>query len=154
MRVAIVYLSVHHGNTERVAKAIAEVLKASLFSPRQVDVEALHGYDLIGFGSGIYFQRHHRTLLDFVEGLPVFEGKKAFIFSTRGMGPAGLYHKPLRKRLLKKGFEVVGEFSCRGFDTVGPLKLFGGMNKGRPNEEDLEKARSFAERLKAEIEGG
>jgi hypothetical protein len=27
-------------------------------------------YDLIGFGSGIYYGKHHKTLLDFVAGLP------------------------------------------------------------------------------------
>jgi hypothetical protein len=29
------------------------------------------------------------------------------------------------------------EFCCRGWDTVGSLKLFGGINTGRPGENDL-----------------
>ncbi|HID11658.1 MAG TPA: flavodoxin [Candidatus Latescibacteria bacterium] len=154
MKSLIICISVHHGNTERVARAMAEVLGAEVVKPHQVEVEGLSNYDLIGFGSGIHFQRHHRAILGLVKKLPVLEGKKAFIFSTRGVGPVVLYHKPLRKKLLKRKLEVIGEFSCKGFNTVGPLKLFGGMNRGRPNEEDLEEAKAFAERLKAEIEGG
>jgi flavodoxin len=39
-------------------------------------------YDLIGFGSGIYGGKFHQTLIQFIEGLPTFAGKQAFIFST------------------------------------------------------------------------
>jgi len=53
----------------------------------------------------------------------------------------------LRKKLIEKGFNIVGEFSCKGFDTFGMLKYIGGINKNRPNEKDLEKAKSFAEEL-------
>jgi hypothetical protein len=42
----------------------------------------------------------------------------------------------------------VGDFSCNGWDTWGPLKLVGGTNKGRPNEQDLQEARVFARGLK------
>lgn len=78
--------------------------------------------------------------------------KKAFIFSTCG-GTHGKtfsvenFHKPLKTILTAKGFNIVGEFNCNGFDTVGPLKLFGGKSKGGPNEEDLRNAESFAENL-------
>ena len=46
--------------------------------------------------------------------------------------------------MLRRLSNVVGEFSCRGFDTVGPFKLIGGVNKGRPDERDLENAKKFA----------
>jgi len=49
---------------------------------------------------------------------------------------------------MNRGFSIVGDFSCKGWTTWGPLKLFGGTNKGRPNEEDLEEARVFARGLK------
>jgi hypothetical protein len=50
--------------------------------------------------------------------------------------------------LIGKGFTIIGEFSCKGFNTFGPLKLVGGINKGRPNESDLNKAENFARCLK------
>jgi hypothetical protein len=57
-------------------------------------------------------------------------------------------HAALREILLAKGYVVVGEFSCRGYNTNSFLKHFGGMNKGCPTEEDLKNARAFAERMK------
>ena len=146
IKTLIIYTSIHHSNTEKIAKAMAEILDADLLKPRKVDADALSKYDLIGFGSGIYFWKHHKSLLDLVDDLIVLN-KKAFVFSTRGIGPVWVYHRPLKKRLREKGFDIIGEFSCRGFDTVGPLKLIGGINKGRPNGKDLEHAENFAKSL-------
>jgi hypothetical protein len=42
---------------------------------------------------------------------------------------------------------IVDEFMCPGWNTNTFLKAFGGINKGRPNAEDLEKAREFARKL-------
>src|SRR5674536_205943 len=82
----IAYISVHHKNTEQVAKVMAEELGADLVSIGQTRPETLTGYDLIGFGSGIFYGKFHRTLLQFVEGLHTVTGTRAFIFSTSGDG--------------------------------------------------------------------
>jgi len=152
MKTLIVYESTHHGSTEKVAKVIADVLGARLVKPKELDISAVAEYDLLGFGSGIYMERHHKDLLSIVDRLPRHENKKAFIFSTSGAGERNIArnHKAMRKRLLGKGFTIVGEFSCRGFTDFGPLKLFRGVNKGRPNEGDLSKAKEFAKRLKGD----
>jgi flavodoxin len=151
MKALIIYISVHHGNTERVAKVMASILEAALLQVKQADANMLEQYDLIGFGSGIYFGKHHKSLLDFVETLPMFEHKKAFIFSTSGLRRIWLVHdfdKPLEDRLLRKGFDIIGKFSCRGLDTYRATKLVGGINKGRPNARDLQQAEDFARGLK------
>lgn len=148
MKTLIVCISVHHGNTKKVADVIANVLEAQVVSPRDVDVNALADYDVIGFGSGITYRKHYRTLLQFVGELPVLH-KKAFIFSTRGTKSLYSYRKALSDQLLAKGFEIIGEFSCRGFDTYGLLKLVGGIAKGQPNEQDLQHVREFAKKLQA-----
>jgi flavodoxin len=109
--------------------------------------ETPEAYDLIGFGSGIYFMKHHKTLLQFVESLPILTQKRAFVFSTSGDGKSK-HHAALKEKLVKHGFTIVDEFCCKGWDTVGPLKLFGGINKGRPDEKDLAAARAFAQGLK------
>lgn len=60
---------------------------------------------------------------DFAHDLPVF------IFTTPGLPfLAKLWHWPLKTVLAKKGYDVIGEFACRGFDTWGPLWLIGGLN--------------------------
>lgn len=147
MKTLIIYISVHHQNTEKVAKVMAEELDADLVPVMKAQSDTLAAYDLIGFGSGIYFMKHHKTLLRFVETLPAGTEKRAFIFSTSGDGKKKR-HASLKEKLVNQGFSIVDEFSCKGWDTWGPLKLFGGINKGRPNEEDLAGARVFALGLK------
>ena len=146
MKTLIVYTSVHHQNTEKVAKVMAEALEADLVPTMEAQPGMLAACDLVGFGSGIYFGKHHKTLLRFVETLPPVTQKRAFVFSTSGDGK--MHHAALREQLVNKGFVIVDEFCCRGWDTVGPLKLFGGINKGRPDGNDLAAARAFAQGLK------
>ena len=56
-------------------------------------------------------------------------------------------HSLLRQKLESKGYTIVGEFSCKGFNTNSFLKYFGGMNKDRPNSDDLKNAEEFALKL-------
>jgi flavodoxin len=150
MKVLMVYISVHHGNTEKVARTMANVLDADLAQVREANAAVLEQYDLIGFGSGIYFGRHHKSVLDFVDRLPVLRNKKAFVFSTSGLRRIPLVHdfdRPLKKKLQRKGFSVIADFSCRGLDTYRATGLVGGINRGRPNDEDLKRAEDFARDL-------
>ena len=39
--------------------------------------------------------------------------------------------------LEEKHADLIGTFSCKGYDTFGPFKLVGGIGKGRPNAKDL-----------------
>ena len=155
MKSQVVVFSFHHGNTEKVAQAIAKVLGASIRAPAQASPQELLGCDLVGFGSGIDSAKHYRPLLDFVDGLPQSSNGKAFIFSTCGI-PAALAsgetlarqvagnHSSLRQKLLDKGYTIIDEFGCVGFNTNSFLKLFGGLNRGRPNADDLRRAAEFA----------
>ncbi len=147
MKPAIIYKSVHHGNTMKIAEVMANSLEADLFDLKDVNKDIIKEYDLIGFGSGKYFGRPHKKLRKFVEELEDVDGKKAFVFSTSGGGkPMGW----LGKKLSKKGFNILGEFYCRGFDTYTLVKLIhrGGLNKGKPDEKDFENARNFVKNLK------
>ena len=145
----IIVKSYHHGNTAKIAAAIAEPLQAKVRDIETAVADSLEGYDLIGFGSGIYFGMFHPELKRLVRDLPNVEPRRpAFIFSTSGLPfLSRLWHLPLKRKLRKKGYDVVGEFRCAGFDTVGPLRLFGGINRGHPNERNLSRAREFAEAL-------
>ncbi len=148
MKTLIICSSIHHQNTLKIAQAMAGVLNASIIKTEDVKIEELKNYDLIGFGSGIYIWKHHLLLLHLADNLPEMN-KNCFIFSTSGDKNQNMqkWHKPLREKLIQKGFKVLDEFNCLGWDTIGPLKFFGGMNKGRPNEEDLNKAKEFARKL-------
>ena len=150
MKALIIYISIHQGNTKKIAEKIAEVLNAELLNPNEVDEKTLTEYDLIGFGSGIYMGKHHKSLLNLIDKLPDMKNKKAFIFSTSGMDSSSS-HGALKNKLLEKGFNIVEEFSCKGFDKWGPFKLIGGINKGRPNEKDIIEAENLANSLKEKI---
>lgn len=155
MEALLVLISVHHHNTEKLANVFARVLDAQIKTPRQVALEELQGYGLVGFGSGIYNAQHHRALLDLADKLPQVTNEKAFIFSTCGIPAIGMTeevvaenHATLREKLESKGYVIVDEFGCLGHNTNSFLKLFGGINKGRPNAQDLEHAEAFAQNLK------
>jgi flavodoxin len=149
MKTAIICHSYHHMNTEKIARRMAAVLDAKLMKPEEVDVNGLAEHDLIGFGSGIFFSKHHKSLLKLVDAMPETKGRKAFIFSTAGRGEPTMArnHRALRTRLEGKGFVIVGEFSSYAWDTFFLLRLIGGINKGRPNEDDLAKSEAFARDL-------
>ena len=154
--VLIVLESADNGATAKIARAIAGELEARIITPEQATADEIQKYDLVGFGSGIFSQRHHRALFDLADRLQVFAVKKAFIISTSGVSRQfALDHKtddthtPLREALQKKGFSIAGEFNCEGFNDNSFLRLFGGMNKGRPNAGDIENAKRFAAELKA-----
>ena len=154
MRTVLVLYSYHHQNTEKIAKVFTKVLDAEIKTPHQINIQELQGYDLIGFGSGIYGAKHHESLFNLVEMLPQVKNKKAFIFSTSAIANKAKVakdHSLLRKKLESKGYEIVGEFSCKGFNTNSFMKYFGGMNKGRPNAEDLKNAELFAQNIKNTI---
>ena len=155
MKALLIYISVHHGNTEKVARNMASILDADLVPVKQADASMLEQYDLIGFGSGVYYGKHHENLLGFVDRLPVVRNKKAFIFSTSGLRKMPLVHdfdKSLKERLRQKGFDIIGDFSCRGYDTSRAAMILGGINRGRPNVRDLRRAEDFARRIKNSLQ--
>ena len=151
MKSLLVVYSYHHNNTGKIANVIAEVLDAQIKTPQQIDPEELQEYSLVGFGSGIYGEKHHESVLDFADKLRQVTSKEAFIFSTAaftGEIKREEDHSNLRKKLESKGYKIVDEFQCEGFNTNSFMRFFGGMNKGRPNAVDLKNAEEFAQNLK------
>ena len=159
MKSLIVCYSFHHNNTQKVAEAMAKVLEAQIKTPQQTNPEELQQFHLVGFGSGIFGEKHHESLLELADKLPQVTDKKAFIFSTSFVGidslifgkVTGKFHTALREKLQSRGYNVVGEFNCKGFNTNRIYGRFGGMNKGRPNAKDLKHAEEFASKLKNSI---
>jgi flavodoxin len=156
----VVVFSYHHNNTEKIANACANVLGAEVKTPQQVTPEEIAKYDLVGFGSGIYSATFDPSVLDLADRLPQVSDKKVFLFSTYG-APAfianrefiGKNHEQIRKKLQVKGYTVIGEFGCAGWNTNSFLRFFGGLNKGRPNAEDLRNAEEFARSVKGKARG-
>ncbi|MGB9936490.1 MAG: flavodoxin family protein [Methanobacterium sp.] len=150
MKTAIIYKSVHRGNTKKIAEAMGEALGADLLDCDDVNTDIIEKYDLIGFGSRIYYYKPHKNLRKFVESMDNVENKKAFHFSTSGDGK---YFDWLEKNLSKKGYEVIGEFHCKGYYAYSLKRLLSrkGLNKGKPDEKDLKNAKDFVISLKEKL---
>ncbi|MCI2105792.1 MAG: flavodoxin family protein [Intestinimonas sp.] len=142
MKTVICYYSRHHGNTLKVLEAMAEGQDVEL-----IDVTApraavhLERYDAVGFASGIYYGKFHDNVTSFArQYLP--EGKDVFFIYTCGSKRDG-YTKVIAEAVTAKRANILGEYGCRGYDTFGPFKLVGGIAKGHPNADELQKAREF-----------
>jgi flavodoxin len=136
---AIIYASVHHGNTKKVVEAIAKECNVELIDATQVKEKDLRGYDAVGFASGIYYSKFHQSVLNFASvNLP--QDKKVFYICTNG-GNAS--YKSIEEIAKRKNAIEIGRFSCKGYDTFGPFKLVGGLAKGHPDENDLKNAVEF-----------
>jgi flavodoxin len=151
-KMLIILYSGNKGNTRKLANAIADEITAVIYEPGESGIipDDIENYELIGFGSGIFSEKHHALLLEFAKNMPAVENKAAFIFSTCGVYSDEYMdnnHKALSDILLGKGFTISGEFSCPGHNTNSFLRLFGGINKDRPNKKDLENATDFAHKL-------
>ena len=144
MKTAIIYYSAHHGNTRKLAEAIAQGRDVTLIDALAAKSADLSGYDLIGFASGIYFGKFHRSVVEFAKNnLP--QGKKVFFLSTYG-GSNGT--RAIEEAVKVKDARIVGSFGCKGYDTFGPFRLVGGIAKGHPDEADLKNARDFFDGLR------
>ena len=70
------------------------------------------------------------------------QGKAVFFVYTYGIAK-GTGAKEITKVSREKSARILGEFSCRGYNTFGPFKLMGGSGKGRPTQEDFHRAGDF-----------
>lgn len=141
MKTLICYYSRHHGNTRKVLEAIAQEGEVDLVDVTTRQSVSWDEYDCIGFASGIYGFEFQKAVTEYArQYLP--KGKPVFFVYTYG-GAKGTGAKAVEDVAREKGCPVLGEFSCKGYDTFGPFKLMGGIAKGHPDAQDLENARSF-----------
>lgn len=145
MKTAVVYYSKHHENTKKILDFLCRDNDITLIDASETNCENLSDYDLIGFASGIYYSKFHKSVLKFAENnLPA--NKKVFFLYTYGAKKDG-YTKAVREAVGKKSADILGEFGCFGFNTYGPFKLIGGIAKGHPDNTDYENALSFFKSL-------
>ncbi len=141
MRSIIIYASTHHGNTKKLVDAIANECEIEVVDVTKIKEKDLKEYDLIGVASGIFYTKFAAPVLGFASvNLPM--NKDVFFIATAGNTNKGNF-KSIEAIANEKKCNVVGRFQCKGFDTYGPMKLIGGINKDRPNEEDLKSAVDF-----------
>jgi len=140
MKVAIAYYSKHHGNTKKLLDAIKNLGHIELINVDKCKKADLSDYDIIGFASGIYYGKFSNDVIEFAKNnLP--SEKKVFLINTYGFRRD--YTKEIKQIITEKSCQLIGTYGCRGFDTYGPFKLFGGIAKGHPNESEVKGAVEF-----------
>lgn len=139
MKTAIIYASVHHGNTKKIVDAIAKENEIEVIDATQITEKNLAEYDRIGFASGIYYSKFHKSVLKFADA-NLQEHQEVFLICTYGGNAA---FRSIEDIVNRKHGKVIGKFACKGYDTYGPFKLIGGVAKGHPDEKDLADAVRF-----------
>ncbi|MFX0043688.1 MAG: flavodoxin family protein, partial [Candidatus Hodarchaeota archaeon] len=156
------------GNTEKVAISMKEALtseEVDLIPVKDVDPTNLSSYDLIFLGSGVYASRIHNSVVNLIKNTPSLSSKFAFFCTHQSLV---FYQKPfdkINKILEKNDCKALGTFDCVGENLGIPKETQMAMLnrlpedqrkkaeedwikvKGRPNKEDLEKAKSFAKTI-------
>ena len=141
----IIYASTHQGNTFKIVKAISEKHKVDLIDATKHFSANLSEYNLIGFASGIDFGKFYPQVEQFMDkNLP--ENKNVFFMYTCAK-PNNRFTSKVKRLALEKNAHIVGEFGCKGYNTYGPLKIIGGMNKSHPDEKDINNTLAFYEHI-------
>ena len=144
-KAVIVYASTHHQNTYKLVKAVAKRFDVTLIDAAKQHYADLSAYDMIGFASGIDFGKFYPAVEQFLENnLP--ENKQIFFIYTCAK-TSNKFTQSIKEKALKKHAIIMGEYGCKGYNTYGPLKLIGGINKNHPSDDEINDAVSFFESL-------
>ena len=166
MKILITYFS-QTGNTEKIAQSICEGCKSEevdIKPIKEVGPSTLSDYDLVFLGSGIYASRVSKSLADLIDATTELPPKFVFFNTHASKKPYQDGFRVVKKKIEEKS-EIVAEFDCCG-DNIGvpeamrnamleklppekrkEAELHQQWLKGRPNAEDLENAKEFAQSL-------
>ncbi len=144
MKTIILYESHHHGNTEKLVKALAQGRDVEAVSVENAGDMDLESYDLIGFASGIDFGKFYPAVVAMAKKLP--EHKRVFALYTCGMCKEKMGEE-IQQIAEERQCTFVGKFGCKGYNTYGPWKVIGGINKVHPDDTDISNGARFLEGL-------
>ena len=161
MKTAVFYGSTL-GDTERVAKMVADQMGADLFTAG-AGLDKVMDYDLILMGSSTWgwgeLQDDWNTAIDELKGANL-SGKKVGVFGTGDqMGYADTYCDALgiiAEAAVEAGAEIIGKTSREGYDFSDSRALEGDQLVGLAidvnNQDNLteERVAAWAEKIKAE----
>jgi len=167
MKILVCYFS-NTGNTEKVARSIAEGLEdevVEVLKVEDVDPLSLKNYDLVVLGSGIYGGKLNKKVIDFMKLVIEYPPKFAFFNTHQSATSYQKAFKRIRGKIEENQSKVVGEFDCVGENLGMPKETILGMlvklppeekkrqeailekTVGHPDEQDLNNAKSFGKSL-------
>jgi len=168
LKILITYYS-GTGNTEKVAKAMNEVITGhdvDLLRVNDVDPTSLSSYDLVFIGSGLYGFSISRKLTNLVKKAPQLPSKFAYYYTHERPGPNPYpdCFSSINKIIEPANCEVIGQFDCTGENLVEKAEQqrqamrsrlspeerkkseedWLNLVKGHPDAKDLENAKNYA----------
>ncbi len=153
MKILIIYdtASVNR-NTDKVAKAMKEVLKEKGFEVdclyvKDVDPASVKNYDCVLAGSPTHWHRATGPVMQFLDrlGEGAFSGKLAAAFDTQFQMPlSGNAASGIEKKLEKLGFKIVMPSLVTYVQSKKDVDGKSGMHL---KDGELEKAKKYAEDL-------
>jgi flavodoxin len=137
MKYAVRYFS-KSGNTEKVARAIADALGVKAVSMDAAEAELTEETDILFLGAAVYAFGIDDVVKAFIAKLDAKKVKKAAVFSTTALVKSARPH--IAALLSAKNIPLAKEeFHCKGAFAV--------IYRERPNVVDLEKAAAFAKEV-------
>lgn len=150
MKILLIVESHHQGNTLKIADAMAEVAPVTITDTVKVNELDIDDYDIVGFGSGIFYSKFDKRIINCIQNL---DDKKGFAFLVSTCGnPNDSFAEIPEDLLNKKNKTVLGYFSCKALDKYILFKPIGGINKGHPDETDLDNAKKFIKEVMEKFE--
>jgi flavodoxin I len=167
LKILVCYFS-NTGNTEKVAKSIAEGLMSEdvdVLKIEEAEPLNLRNYDLVVLGSGIYGGKLNKKVIDFMKGVNEYPPEFAFFNTHQSATSYQNAFKRIRTKLEENNSEVIGEFDCVGENLGMPKETILGMLEklppdekkrqeailektvGHPDAQDLENAKIFGKSL-------
>lgn len=160
MKVLVTYFT-KTGNTEKVARAIYEVIRTEKDLLPVQEVKDLAGYDLIFCGFPVHSHSVPLPVENFIKMIP--PAKKIALFATHGSLRGGQLATTAIEHAISiaSKLKVLGTFGCRG--KVQPTIIEALLKQpehrawaetaksaaNSPDESDLEDARQFAKKVAA-----
>ncbi|MBD3345684.1 MAG: hypothetical protein GF401_11540 [Chitinivibrionales bacterium] len=153
MKISIIYFS-QTGNTKKVAATIADAFSnqkhnVKLIALKSASHEDIVSSDLFGIGCPCFSSQAPTPSKKFINGLPFLSQKKAFVFATSGAAPGRVLYD-LSYLIRKRGAIIIGGFLSRG-TLYHPAPCLLGRIPNRPNDEDLSRAKRFANAINRHI---
>ena len=149
MKVLIIYFS-QTGNTKKIAETIKKgILKSDntceIAQIKEVNIDKLENYDLIGIGTPTFFYREPINVKNFIQDLKGTKGKHCFLFCTHGSLIGNTFYY-MNEELTKKGYTVIGTFDSYGYSSIQfyPEVMH---THGHPDDIELKEAEEFGENI-------
>jgi len=151
MKCLIVFFS-QTNSTKKIAKTIGKAIAAYNWDVdykniKYGKVDNLREYDMLGFGTPVYYYRLPFLVKDYLQSLPDLKNKAVFSFISYG---SYYFDVPIKIGNILKEKNTVnnGFFAARGVDKyLGYLKQGVLFSEGHPNKRELTQAEKFARSL-------